>query len=126
MHLWIITFFLGISALAFCPELPSLYWLLLLPPISFIWQFIAKRPIWMWATLLRHILIFTIGFSWALIYTHWIMAWSLPAELEGKKILIIGYITSLPITKPHHISFEFKTDTIGECKNLYKTKTQLV
>ena len=120
MHLWIITFFLGISTLAFCHELPSLYWLLLLPLIFFIRLFTAKW--FVWETLWRHILIFAIGFCWALIYTHWIMAWSLPTELESKKLLITGYIASLPITKPHHISFEFKTNTIAEVKTSTKLK----
>lgn len=129
MHLWIITFFLGISTLLLCTELPSLYWLLILPSMLFIQIFPIRNSLIIQvkarccrdlftggSRILTHILIFSVGFCWALVYTHWITSWSLPSELEGKKVLVTGYIASLPIAKPHHISFEFKTDNIADTK----------
>lgn len=113
MHLWIITFFLGVYTLAFCRELPSLYWLFVLPPI-FIFQKIKKFT--------TYILIYAIGFCFALAYTHWITLWSLPSELEGKKLLITGYVTSIPVTKTHYTSFEFKTSSIANTKIATKLK----
>ncbi|MBU0744014.1 MAG: DNA internalization-related competence protein ComEC/Rec2 [Gammaproteobacteria bacterium] len=63
-------------------------------------------------------LIFVCGFYWALIYTHWVTAWSLPRELESKNLLITGYIAAPPISKSRWVSFNFKTKTIaGEEKH---------
>ncbi|CAL7962742.1 hypothetical protein GAMM_40034 [Gammaproteobacteria bacterium] len=118
MHLWIITFFSGICTLAFCRELPSLYWLFILPPIFFIWMFISQKI----KKFITHVLVFVIGFCFVLIYTHWITAWNLPSKLEGKKLLITGYVTSLPIIKPYYIGFEFKTDSIASIKRAAKLK----
>ena len=160
MPLWIITFFLGICSLLVCHELPSLYWLLTLFPLLFLWLAellqcmrssdqvssakdprkitdlychprASTRGSTIWAIVCRqttkriifHILVFVFGFSWALIYSHWVVTWSLPEELEGKKILITGYIAAPPIDKAHCVSFEFQTSSIsGEKK---KTRIKL-
>ena len=71
---------------------------------------------------LRHVLIFILGFSWVLLYVHYVMHWSLPREAEGKKILITGYIASLPVTNPNYASFEFDTVTIAQAKISTKLK----
>lgn len=128
MHIWIITFFLGVCTLALCAELPSLYWLLALP-LVFSLQFLKKLRLkptasnFYFKIIINHIGIFTIGFCWALVYTYYIASWSLPADLESKKILITGYISSIPVYKSHYISFEFKTNTINN--NKVSTKLRL-
>ena len=46
----------------------------------------------------------------------------MPHELEGKNLLVTGYIASLPVNKSHRISFEFQTDTIGKVRQKSKLK----
>lgn len=118
MHFWIITFFFGVCTLSFCTDLPNLYWLLILPPI-FLLRLSSPIKIKKFIT---HILVFAIGFCWALTYTRWNTAWNLPSELDGKKILITGKIASIPINKPHYLSFEFQTDIINGTKKSTKLK----
>ena len=118
MPLWIITFFLGICSLLVCYELPSLYWLLTLFPVFFFWL-IAQQKI---KKIFLYALVFALGFSWALIYTYWVTAWSLSPELESKKILITGYIAAVPIHKSHRVSFEFQTEKISEEKKSTRLK----
>lgn len=113
-HIGLLHFFLGICAISFCHKLPGLYWLLL-PVVMFFAFLLVPQKI---KKIFFQILIFTCGFSWALIYTHWITFWSLPSELEGKKILITGYIVAPPSNKSHGISFELQTASIaGEKKS---------
>lgn len=71
---------------------------------------------------LRYLLILTLGFCWVLIYVYWIARWSLPKEIEGKKILVTGYIASLPVINSSYASFEFKTLTINNEKISTKLK----
>jgi competence protein ComEC len=143
MHLWIIAFFLGVCLLAFCAVLPSLYWLLLLLPVFFVWIFFwiprsslprcassrrkpgsskIKRGRETIRSITTHALVFVLGFCWALLYTHWITAWGLPSDLEGKNLLITGRVASLPVAKPHHISFEFQTDSIAGVRRSTKLR----
>ena len=106
MPIWIITFFLGVCALLFCRTLPSWYWVLILVPSVFIWL-ISKEGS---KKLFQHVLIFLLGFSWCLIYVHWITSWRLPHALEGKNLLITGYIASQPVNKARRVSFEFRVE----------------
>ena len=143
MHSWIITFFFGVCTLAFCSELPSLYWLLVFPPVFFVWVATSTQPLQAIISLQKkiykiypafkniaeithkvvtHVFVFVVGFCWVLLYTQWISAWKLPSELESKNLLVTGYIASLPTIKPHHISFEFKTDTVAKVKQSTKLR----
>lgn len=118
MPLWIITFFLGVSALPFCNKLPNLYWLLTFIAVFCFWLFSPQKI----KKLFFKFLMFVLGFCWALIYTRWITSWSLSSEFEGKKMLVTGYVTAPPVTKSHRISFEFQTATINEEKKRTKLK----
>ncbi len=118
MPYWIITFFLGISALTFCRTLPSLYWLLALIPLVVVW-FVATTNI---KKTIFQIIIFVLGFFWALIYTHLVTSWRLPADLEGKKVLVTGYIAAPPSDKRYGISFDFETETVAKKKVKAKIK----
>lgn len=119
MNFWIITFSLGISLLGFCSVIPSLYWLLLLPLVFVVKFFLLNNTK---SYLFIHLLVFVTGFCWAIIYANWITRWSLAPELEGKKLLITGYIASIPEFKTHHISFKFKTETVGNIRTAAKLK----
>jgi competence protein ComEC len=119
MPIWIITFFLGVFALTFCRNLPNLYWILLLLPLVFVWFKTSEKV----KKIIFHLLVFGCGFSWALLYTNFIVCWSLPSELETKKILVIGHVASPPSKKPEGVSFEFKTTNLAGQK--VKTKLKL-
>lgn len=133
MPYWIITFFLGTCALALCRKLPSLGWLLVLIPMiivgylthcfnnfktTIIPQLNCSPLSKIWLLLLT----FALGCSWSLIYAHWITAWNLPPELEGKKILVTGYVSAPPINKFYGTNFELQTETINGISQHTKLK----
>lgn len=118
MPIWIITFFLGVASITFCQTLPRLFWLLILIPVVLLIKVLSPRR----RKLLFHILFFIIGFSWVLLYAHIITFWNLPTELEGKKLLVSGYVVAPPNKKPSGINFEFQTKTIGLDKSSAKIK----
>ena len=118
MFHWILIFFCGVVALFFLKTLPSLWWLLI--PLVLALGYLAMGK---FKTILGHLLIFTLGFSWSLINVHWITSWSLPRESEGKNLLITGYVSSLPKVQSSGTAFEFTTETIE--RHGVKTKIRL-
>ncbi len=118
MPCWILTFFLGVFTLTFCRTLPSLYWLLGLIPMITMWFIVAPKV----KRFILHVLVFGLGFSWILVYTHVVTNWSLPLELEGKKVLVTGYVAAPPSNKHYGVSFEFKTKTVAGKKVSAKLK----
>lgn len=118
MPLWIMTFFFGVATLPFCKKLPNLYWLLLVVPLVIVWFFTAQKV----RKIFFQLLIFICGFCWALIYAHWIISWTLPEEMEGKKVLVTGYVATPPISKFRRVSFEFRTDVIDGKRESTKLK----
>lgn len=55
---------------------------------------------------------FSLGFAWALCYAHMQSTWTLPTNLEGKNLIITGYIASIPDVSEHRTSFLFSLETI--------------
>jgi len=118
MPYWILTFFLGISALFFCRRLPSLYCLLTIIPFVALSLLVPIK----FKKVFLYILIAILGFFWAVVYAHIIMSWSLSPALENKSILITGHVTAPPLKKKHYLSFDLKTITINQQKQITKLK----
>src|SRR6185312_6843576 len=100
MVFYILAFLIGASCLILLSHLPPFWvgWVLLLNGL--LW------PI----RLLRLLIAAVLGFAWALLSAQQLMAWTLPADLEGKKIVITGTINTIPEFKNNNLSFEFDVE----------------
>lgn len=115
MIVYILAFTLGICGLQFFKVLPSLWWLICIPVISFIIVSLLRKAC-PWPDRRREfgvLIFFLLGFGWALLYAHWTMSWTLPKKLEDKAITVTGTVASLPQIKEHMEKFIFKPLTIN-------------
>ena len=106
MILGIISFLFGILLLQQFSALPALFWCWALVFV-FTLPFIPK-PFFK----TKLILIFSIGFLWALLRAHWVLDIALPPELQGKDILVTGVVGSIPIDDDRKRRFEFNIETM--------------
>ena len=105
MILGIISFFLGILLLQQFSSLPNIFWcwaLLLAVSLPLIPSHFNKT---------RLLLLFLIGFLWALLRAHWVLDVALPSELQGKDILVTGVVASIPLEEKRKRRFEFDIET---------------
>lgn len=106
MVLGIISFLFGILLLQQFTALPPLFWCWSLIFV-FILPFIPK-PFFKTQLLL----LFCIGFLWALLRAHWVLDVALPSELQGKDILVTGVVASIPLEDKRKRRFEFNIETM--------------
>ncbi len=50
---------------------------------------------------------FLLGFVWALLYAHSRFSWSLPENIEGKTVTLIGYVATIPDINEKRAAFLF-------------------
>jgi len=116
MRSWVLAFLLGVLLLQQFTFLPAGYWILLAALSAFLIElFFVKKY-----RFFRYFSAVLLGFSWAAWYVHVLFSWSLPAELEGKPMLVSGYIASLPNTTETRTSFLFSLETI-QSKSVHAT-----
>ena len=102
----IISFFLGILLLQQFSALPDIFWCWALISI-FSFPFIPQH-----FRITKIIFLFMIGFLWALLRAHWVLDVALPADLQGKDILVTGVIASIPLDDKRKRRFEFDIETL--------------
>jgi competence protein ComEC len=105
MTLAALAFAAGAAALQVQAVLPSLLWLLVLPPLGFA----AWRH--------RGLVVpcaFAAGFAWAAVMAHLRMADWLSPELEGRDLDVVGVVSSLPALSERAVRFEFEVESAGE------------
>jgi competence protein ComEC len=103
MRLAAIGFLFGIAALQQLADLPGLSWswlLVVLAPALVYW------PRW------RLWLCIGVGFCWASIVGHALLANALDPALEGKDVLVEGVIASLPEVQGRRTRFQFVADKL--------------
>lgn len=106
MRSWTFTFLCGVLLLQQFTFLPTKSWIVIcLLLFLYIEIFFKKKYPY-----LRYISAILLGFSWALYYVHGLYSWSLSPDLEGKPLVIRGYITSIPNNADNRISFLFSLD----------------
>jgi competence protein ComEC len=120
LHL-IFAFLIGVLLLQLWETLPNL-WITssILVALGLVWRFSSCR----WTrNLFKVSTIIVFGFWWVLVRAYAIDSWQLPEELEGKKLVIIGYVASLPNSNPLYTRFVFDVLSInGQGK---KTKLRI-
>ena len=96
--------FLGGILLLLClAELPSAWWLLLLP-LSLLLS-IRFPP-------LRKLNWVLCGFGWALIHADVRLSQRLPPDLEGEALVIVGVVDSLPVYRSRRIRFDISANRV--------------
>src|SRR5574341_1269471 len=100
-----VAFALGAAALQLQAELPSPWWLVLLPLCGVaVWRQPRFAPPFA----------LVVGFLWAAAMAHWRMADWLAPELEGRDIDVVGVVSSLPALSEREVRFEFEIESAAE------------
>ncbi len=108
MRSWTLAFLLGILLLQQFIFLPSIIFLGMIVTIIVTLEFFFIKKY----QFLRYISAISLGFLWALLCAHKVLSWNLPTEIEGKPLLIRGYIASIPNEIDNGTSFLFSLKTI--------------
>jgi len=128
MRSWTIAFLLGVLITQTFPSLPTTFqcWCLFLivltagaaftaiPAIfpSFPRRRESSQPcmdFWL-PTLARMMWGVLLGITWTCLYASIVMTWTLPADWQGKDILVSGIIDSVPIQSKRSLRFEFQVN----------------
>ncbi|NIR32114.1 MAG: DNA internalization-related competence protein ComEC/Rec2 [Gammaproteobacteria bacterium] len=107
-----IAFACGVLALCQLSALPDPFVLELLPLTLAI---AALQPRWRWAALAAS------GFLWGVLRAGLILNGDLPAQLEGKDVLIEGTISSLPVSDPVRTRFLFTPQRVLRPQGAWRT-----
>ncbi len=108
----IISFLFGILLLQQFTSLPDISWcwaLLSIFSLPFLPRYLNNA---LTVRNIRIVILFVLGFLWALLRAHWVLDVSLPADLQGKDLLVTGVIASIPLEDKRKQRFEFNIETI--------------
>lgn len=107
MILGTLSFLFGILLLQQFNALPAIVWCWALI-LVFSLPFLPKhfRPA-------KIIILFIVGFLWALLRAHWVLDIALPTQLQGKDVLVTGVISSIPLEDNRKRRFEFDIETLA-------------
>lgn len=94
-------------ALAFLSGILILQNFATIPEIKWVWIIFGVGIVLLFYSYSRIIAGCVLGFAWCLLYAHMQMAWTLPENLEGKSILVTGFVASIPNTSQRINSFMF-------------------
>ncbi len=144
MVLGTLSFLFGILLLQQFSSLPDIIWcwaLLLILSLPFLPRYLQNAQ---YIRTIRMLILFMLGFLWALLRAHWVLDVALPTELQGKDVLVTGVIASIPLEDHRKRRFEFdieilefnkqKIPSVGKVriswygkknKNSYKNKIKL-
>ncbi len=105
MSLKLIVFSLGVIAFSYSPQLFSLWWILLLAPLS------AAAFYWprLWFPVA-----FGAGLAWGLVSGHNLVDQQLAEELVGRDLLVRGQISGLPERDSHRLRFDFRVTSVHD------------
>ena len=115
LRLNILAFILGVSLLQRQAELPELILALGFLPVLAITYYLLHTPsaaLVIAGKILLSIFFLGIGFFWAATFAHWRMADTLPPNLEGHDIQVVGVIANLPQTSDRSVRFRFNVEKI--------------
>jgi competence protein ComEC len=102
MTLAALAFAAGTALLQLQAELPSLLWVVVLPPLGVV---ALRYRIALWVPALAA------GFLWAAALAHLRMNERLPPELEGRDLEVVGVVSSLPALGERSTRFELEVES---------------
>lgn len=121
MRSWTIAFLIGVLFLQYFTQLPNEKWVWWIVASSIFIRILLSQY-WQY---LRLPIAIMLGFAWCLWYASAQLAWRLPPEIEGKPIIIKGYIASIPDASFQDTSFLFSLKKI-QLKKTDQTANGLV
>ncbi len=125
MLAWTLAFAAGIYCLLQFSTMPSLWVLLILPLLFLLIRYFS---------VFRLILIFCLGFSWALLRIGADVSHPLHPDIESRTVQLMGTVSSLPVIYDDHVQFLFDVNDVVDNQqhhfkspgiirlNWYKTK----
>ena len=108
----IAAFVAGVVVLQTRAELPSAWWAGTLPVLTTAAALGLRRPIPRLASLLALCSACATGFAWAALIAGWRLAESLPAEWEGRDLLVTGVIVTMPEISAQSQRFDFAVEQV--------------
>lgn len=110
----IIAFAGGIWLLQQQPELPPLIWLgwLLSGPVLLLVLRGPGRKRLLLRQGITVVLAFACGFAWAALFAHARIGDELPSEWEGRDIVVVGVVATLPQSYERSVRFEFNVEQV--------------
>lgn len=117
MLAWTLAFAAGIYCLLQFSIMPSLWVLLILPLL-----FLLNR----YFSVFRLILLFCLGFSWALLRLGSDVSHSLNPDLESKVVQLTGSVISLPVIYDDHVQFLFDVNDVVDNKKHHFTSPGII
>ena len=121
MFLYTIAFLAGDVYLQFFSHLPNALYVYTILFVSVLLSIVFTR----YRYYLNIMTAFVLGFSYSYWYASSTLAWSLPAYLEGKPLLISGYIASIPVTDDWQTNFIVDLETRQYDSELVKQKAKI-
>lgn len=112
MVLGTLSFLFGILLLQQFSSLPDIFWcwaLFLILSLPFLPRYLQNAH---YIRTIRMVILFMLGFLWALLRAHWVLDIALPTELQGKDVLVTGVIASIPLEDDRKRRFEFDIETL--------------
>ena len=110
-----LSFLFGILLLQQFSSLPDIIWcwaLFLILSLPFLPRYFRKMQNVHIERTIRMVILFMLGFLWALLRAHWVLDVALPTELQGKDVLVTGVIASIPLEDHRKRRFEFDIETL--------------
>ncbi len=102
MRIHLLAFVTGTASLALWPELPAPTWL---------WLSVLLPALWT-QPCLRVPTAFAAGVAWGLLHASLAVQSSLPHALEGRDLLVEGYVVSVPLHTTRGVRFVFRIERI--------------
>ncbi|MCK5723903.1 MAG: DUF4131 domain-containing protein, partial [Gammaproteobacteria bacterium] len=115
MVLGTLSFLFGILLLQQFSSLPDIIWcwaLFLILSLPFLPRYFRKMQNVHIERTIRMVILFMLGFLWALLRAHWVLDVALATELQGKDVLVTGVIASIPLEDHRKRRFEFDIETL--------------
>ncbi len=114
MRLWVGAFLLGVLWLQTLASLPSVFLFVLLGTLSLFICYYAQRFSSAVSRVFYWLAACLLGFSYAGLYASWVLSHELPESLEGKTLIAVGTIHSIPEKQGYAQRFQFKVDALWE------------
>ncbi len=96
-------FVVGVLAVQWQAQLPSVWWVIILPLLLALFYFVPR---------LRMVLASFMGFLWALLHAQLMLSHGLSPELEGRDLYLEGVVVSLPEETKERTRFLFQVEKL--------------